>query len=203
MENLCRVFNVPFQELLDTLDTDDVSQKFDFFATDSLYKIRRASRPSCYNYDVSSKSNIAKMLNLCEDVMKPGAWPHVLLQLPVLPLNRYKPELLKADSRSSDGSLKYENGDESVFGCKKKIIVHVCDQSNVSQHPWNSSHHVDVIEQAIHFWRMVLSSDDHLESLDFYTPPTYVTGLHLATNVASGTPKVSFSETVFDLEKPN
>lgn len=42
----------------------------------------------------------------------------------------------------------------------------------------------------------------HVESVDCFIPPTYVTGFHLETDEVSGASRHSFFQTAFDLEKP-
>lgn len=75
----------------------------------------------------------------------------------------------------------YEAGErpnelERLFGCKIKSIAYVCYRSSFLQHLRKSLHHFNMTEQSISFWRFRLSSDDLLESVDYYTPPAYVTG---------------------------
>lgn len=89
----CHVFDVPIQYLFDTLKADGVSPKFDHFVKNPSYIIRREPGRSDSDYDVFSKQYIADMLQLWEDIMKPGAWPHILLGRPVRPLDRSYPEM--------------------------------------------------------------------------------------------------------------
>lgn len=74
--------------------------------------------------------------------------------------------------------------------------------SNVSQYPRNSLRYVNMTEHTIRYWRLGLSSDKQLESVDYYTPPAYVTDFLSATIVFSEISRLSFPETGFDMEKP-
>lgn len=59
--------------------------------------------------------------------------------------------LLNADFGSSDGSLTEKNEEGRFSAARKNSIVYVWDQSNDSQNPRKSLHHINKAEHTIHF----------------------------------------------------
>lgn len=57
-----------------------------------------------------------------------------------------------------------------------------------------------MIEHDVHIWRMGSSSYELLQSFEYHWPPSYVTCFSSNKNLLSRIPKLSFPETVFDLE---
>lgn len=88
-----RVFNVPFQKLLDIREADGVSPKVNLFVADPRSYIARGFEPSGPTYDFLSKHNVEDVLLRCEGVIKAETWVHILLQRPVSLLERCYPEM--------------------------------------------------------------------------------------------------------------
>lgn len=65
METYSRMFDVPFQELLGTLEARGVSPKVDLLVAGPLYNFRRESGRFSFDCDVFSTLNIAEMFELC------------------------------------------------------------------------------------------------------------------------------------------
>lgn len=179
-----------------------MSPRVDLFVTEPPHNIRRKLRRSCSTYIVFSKQNMAEIIQLCEYILKLEA--HVNIFCSSFLIAHWTDAIhkwMKPDSGSSDGSPTDQSKEARLLGCKKKSIVYIHDQSNIVQHPRKSSHHVNLTEHTICFWRLRLSSDEMLESVDYYTPFVSVTVFPLATNLASGISRLWFSETVFDVKK--
>lgn len=65
----------------------------------------------------------------------------------------------------------------------------------------NTLHHVSTSEHAVHYCRLGLDKDNLSQTVDYYTTPAYVTAYLSTLKMVSGTPRLSFSETAFDMDK--
>lgn len=92
--------------------------------------------------------------------------------------------------------------EERVIGYENNTILYFRDPSDVLQRSRKTLHHANMTEQAVHFWQLGPDNDDLHKKMNYYKAPGCVTGYSSAMNIVSGIPRLSFSETVFDVEKP-
>lgn len=116
------------------------------------------------------------MLQLFEDILKPGGHAHVFFSSIQFSLwnealcNRRRVDYALSNKISTIPAKKKD------FGYEKKTIQYLQNMCNISQPSRKTLHHVNMSEQAVYFWRLGLDTYDLLQTIDYYTPPAYVTG---------------------------
>lgn len=91
--------------------------------------------------------------------------------------------------------------EKKVLKKEKKIIMWFQNFSNVSQPPGKILHYVNLSEQAVHHWPLSRINDDLLQRVNYNTPPAHVTAYPSTKSVVSGLSRLSFFESLFDIDK--
>lgn len=84
-----------------------------------------------------------------------------------------------------------------------KYIVYVRERGFPTQHPKKRTvHHINMTENAIHFWRAGPSCKEMIQTLHYQKRPPYLSELQANTIVETEIPNLSLVERVFDLDMP-
>lgn len=92
--------------------------------------------------------------------------------------------------------------EENVAEMESKSLMHIKGKRNYTRNTTRVCiNNVNMMEHAPHFWRFGLSKSEQQNTCDNQTLPSYGSGIAVKYECSVGTPRMSFADTVFDLEK--
>lgn len=114
---------------------------------------------------------VADMRQLCEILLKPGGFAHVIrsridFSLFIEALRNWR----RVDSAASN-EMSAKRIEEGVFEYEKKTFLYLRDPFNDFQPLQKTVPDVNISEQVVQFRQLRLDKDDRLHTLDYYILP--------------------------------